>query len=62
MGAPKTIVYCGKCGNNLMVGDQDTKFPIETSPCRFCVRAATREGFIAGRANAMAELFKESTE
>ncbi len=59
MSAPKVIVYCGKCGNNLTIRDKDVEFPIETNPCRFCVRAACREGFVAGRASAMAELFKE---
>lgn len=59
MGAPKTVVYCGKCGNNLISGERDIKFPIETNPCRICLRAATLEGFVAGRANAMAELFIE---
>ena len=58
MGEPKTVVYCSKCGNGILVGKMPDE-PIKVPPCRHCRRQYTQEAFIAGRASAMADLFKE---
>ena len=64
MGAPKTVVYCGKCGNTLLLGTdgEPVPQPIKVPPCRLCRKNATMEGFSAGRATAIAELFVKEIE
>lgn len=59
MGAPKAVVYCGKCGNSLIVGSLPETGPVRVAPCRFCIRKATQEGYVAGRTSAIAELYVE---
>ena len=62
MTAPKTVVYCGKCGNSLIVGRLPETAPLRVAPCRFCIQKATREGYVAGRTSAIAELYVENPD
>ena len=62
MTAPKTVVYCGKCGNSLIVGRLPETGPVRVAPCRFCIQKATREGYVAGRTSAIQELYMENPD
>jgi len=57
MTAPKTVVYCSKCGNGILVNISDE--PVKIPPCRHCHREYTCEAFRAGRASAITELCTE---
>ena len=60
MAPPNTIIYCGKCGNSLIIRSLPETGPFRTAPCRFCIRKATQEGYVAGRTSAIQELYVEN--
>ncbi len=59
MGTPKAIVFCGKCGNSMVMGTFPIVGSVQTRPCRFCIQTATREGYNAGRMSAIMDLYEE---
>ena len=58
MGERKTLVFCGKCGNTMVMGEFPVVGSIQTKPCRFCIQAATKEGYNAGRMSAIRDLYE----
>ncbi len=61
MSAPKAVVFCGKCGNNLVMGEFPVEGSIQAPGCSTCIQIATREGYNAGRMSAIMELYGEDT-
>ena len=52
----KVQAFCNKCGEGLVM--HATRDLPAIDPCRGCIRAATKEGYIAGKAYAIQQLYE----